>query len=124
MDATVTEIPITIHVIFQILEAIVALVGGGVAIKALLNWITSIHDRNKKIDSYTLEIDNVKAAIAELKEDNDNKMKVIREEQCMITEAMLAVLDGINQIGGNGPVTKTKEDLTAYLNSSAHHNVF
>ena len=124
MDATVTEIPITIHVIFQILEAIVAIVGGGVAIKALLNWITSIHDRNKKIDSYTLEIDNVKAAIAELKEDNDNKMKVIREEQCMITEAMLAVLDGINQIGGNGPVTKTKEDLTAYLNSSAHHNVF
>ena len=124
MDATVTEIPITIHVIFQILEAIVALVGGGVAIKALLNWITSIHDRNKKIDTYATEIDNVKAAIAELKEDNDNKMKVIREEQCMITEAMLAVLDGINQIGGNGPVTKTKEDLTAYLNSSAHHNQF
>lgn len=124
MEATVTEIPITIHIIFQILEAIVALVGGGVAIKALLNWITSIHDRNKKIDTYATEIDNVKAAIAELKEDNDNKMKVIREEQCMITEAMLAVLDGINQIGGNGPVTKTKEDLTAYLNSSAHHNQF
>ena len=126
MDATaaVSEIPITIHIIFQILEAIVALVGGGVAIKALLNWITSIHDRNKKIDTYSAEIDNVKAAIAELKEDTDKKMGLIREEQGMITEAMLAVLDGINQIGGNGPVTKKKEELTAYINSSAHHNEF
>ena len=92
--------------------------------KAIITWITSIHDRNKKIDTYSSEIDNVKAAIQDLKEDNDAKMRIIREEQCIITESMLAVLDGINQIGGNGPVTENKEKLTAYLNSSAHHNTF
>ena len=116
--------PITASLIFQILELIVALVAGGVAIKAIITWITSIHDRNKKIDTYSSEIDNVKAAIQDLKEDNDAKMRIIREEQCIITESMLAVLDGINQIGGNGPVTENKEKLTAYLNSSAHHNTF
>lgn len=120
----IADDPITLNVIFRVLEAIVAIVAGGVAIKALLNWITSIHDRNKKIDTYTTEIDNVKAAIQDLKDDNDAKMRIIREEQCIITESMLAVLDGINQIGGNGPVTENKEKLTAYLNSSAHRNTF
>ena len=116
--------PITASLIFSILELIVALVAGGVAIKAIITWITSIHDRNKKIDTYSSEIDNVKAAIKDLKDDNDTKMQVIREEQCIITESMLAILDGLGQLDCNGPVTEARDRLTLYLNNSAHRNSF
>jgi outer membrane murein-binding lipoprotein Lpp len=118
------EDPITISLIFRVLEGIVALVAGGVAIKALLNCITSIHDRNKKIDTYATEIDTVKAQIKDLKDDNDVKMQAIRDEQCIITESMLAILDGLHQLNCNGPVTEAKDNLTLYLNNSAHRKSF
>lgn len=116
--------PITLELIFKVLELVVALVAGGVAIKALIKQITSIHDRNQKIDTYSKEIDNVKASIKDLKVDNDAKMQVIREEQCVITESMLAILDGLHQLNCNGSVTEARDRLTVYLNNSAHRGTF
>lgn len=118
------EDPITLEVIFRVLECIVALVAGIVAIKALLNYITSIHDRNKKIDTYATEIDVVKASIKDLKDDNDAKMQAIREEQYIMTESIFAILDGLHQLNCNGPVTEARDNLTVYLNNSAHRKSF
>ena len=104
------DAPITANLIFHVLELIVALVAGGVAIKALLKFITSIHDRNQKVDEYEVKIKEVKDDLQE-----------IRDEQGILTESMLAVLEGLHQLNCNGPVTVARDKLVSHLNERAHH---
>lgn len=97
------DAPITLGLITNILEVIVALVAGGVAIKGVLKVITYIHDKNQKLDEY------------------DNKIQEIKDEQQLITESMLAVLDGLHQLNCNGPVTVAHDKLVSHINERAHH---
>lgn len=97
-----TTTPITLEIILQILGIIVAIVGGCAAIKAIITFITSIHDRNQKIDGF------------------EKSIKEIKDEQCMLTYCMLATLDGLGQLGANGPVTESRQKLSKYINKQAH----
>ena len=47
-------------------------------------------------------------------------LQQIRTEQCELTGAMLAVLEGLIQLNCNGPVTEAHNKLTQYLNDQAH----
>lgn len=96
------DAPITLGLIANILEVIVALVAGGVAIKAILKFITYMHDRNQKLDEY------------------DTKIQEIKDEQGLLTESMLAVLDGLHQLNCNGPVTVARDKLVSHINERAH----
>lgn len=105
--------PITLQGILSILGLIVAIVAGVTAIGAIIKWITGVHDRMQKWDSYEKQI-------SDLKTDVEARLQEIRSEQCILTSSMLAVLDGLQQLHCNGNVTKAHEALEKYLNDSSH----
>lgn len=51
----------------------------------------------------------------------DEDIKKIKDEQCMLCYAMLACLDGLKQLGANGNVTEAHEKLSKHINKSAHN---
>lgn len=53
-------------------------------------------------------------------EQQDRELKRIKDENMLICEALAACLNGLNQLGANGPVTKAREKLENYLNMEAH----
>lgn len=118
------DAPITLQSIMYIFEFIIAVVAGVTATIAIIKWITSIHDRNKKLDGYETAIDDIKKSIEEMKADNDEKMQAIRSEQLIITDSLLAILDGLGQLNCNGPVTEAKDNLVDYINDRAHNSKF
>lgn len=114
------EQPVTINLILEVLGVLVALVAGIGAIIAIIRWITTIHDRNKKLDGYQQQINEIKESISDLKTDNEAKLQEIRAEQFLTIEVLSAVLDGLHQLNCNGPVTNAKAKLDSYLNEAAH----
>ena len=115
---------ITPNGILLIFQAIISLVAGITAVIAIIKWITQIHDRNKKLDGYEEKIAEVQKAIEDLKLDTDAKMQALRAEQLIITDSILAILEGLGQLECNGPVTEAKNKLVEYINERAHDNVF
>ena len=93
---------ITLGSILVICATLVALSGGVAVIVSLVKNINTSHDRAQKWDGYDSEIAQIKA------------------EQCMLTYCMLATLNGLEQLGANGPVTEAKDKLTKHLNQQAH----
>lgn len=93
---------ITGNLMLYILGIIVAVVAGIAAISTLIKWINESHDKKQKYDTY------------------EEKLKQIQAEQCMLTYCMMATLDGLHQLGCNGPVTKAREDLSKFMNKQAH----
>lgn len=67
----------------------------------------------EKWESYDKKIDEVKAEVR-------TETKKLQDEQYMQTKVLLAVLDGLQQQGCNGNVTKAHNDLTQFLNERAH----
>jgi hypothetical protein len=47
--------------------------------------------------------------------------KNIKQEQAVICKSLLACLDGLHQLGANGKVTKSLNELEEYINNSAHN---
>ena len=115
---------ITLGMILDIFRLLVALVAGVTAIVAIIKWITQIHDRNKKLDGYEKDIAEVKHSIKELKTDTDAKMQTIMAEQLIMTDSILAILEGLGQLNCNGPVTDAKNRLVEYINERAHDGKF
>lgn len=114
------DTPFSLRLILDILEVIVALVAGCAAIYGIVKFICSIHDRNKKVDGYDMQIQEVQKSITDLKMDTDHELKEIKKEQRVITNAVLAILQGLSQLNCNGPVTEAKDELTEFLNERAH----
>lgn len=50
----------------------------------------------------------------------DEEIKNIKEEQCVICWGLLATLDGLKQLGANGEVSEAHKKLEKHLNQSAH----
>lgn len=48
-------------------------------------------------------------------------MQAIKDELCVLSYAMLASLDGLQQLHCNGNVTKAHERLEKHLNQQAHN---
>ena len=53
-------------------------------------------------------------------EKQDKDIKVIKEEQTILTEGILACLKGLKEQGCNGPVTEAIDKIENYLNKRAH----
>ena len=60
--------------------------------------------------------------IADLKVQHNADVKVIREEQTLLTYGILACLKGLQEQGCNGPVTEAIRKIEKYLNEKAHEN--
>ncbi len=58
---------------------------------------------------------------AQKKENED--MQEIKDELCVLSYAMLAVFDGLQQLHCNGNVTKARDSLEKHLNQRAHDQV-
>lgn len=58
--------------------------------------------------------------IKALKQHHEEDIKHIKEEQTLLVEGILACLQGLQERGCNGPVTKAIEKYQAYLNKAAH----
>lgn len=84
-----------------------AAIGGVVALVfRFVRWL----DRQKAQDQ---EIKDVKAT-------HEADIKALQEELTVVCYALLACLDGLNQLGANGNVSKAHEKLDKHLNKKAH----
>ena len=50
----------------------------------------------------------------------DEEIKQLKEEQCLICYGLLSCLDGLKQLGANGNVTAAHEKLEKHINQTAH----
>ncbi len=53
-------------------------------------------------------------------EKQDDDIKVIKEEQSILTQGVLACLKGLKEQGCDGPVTLAIEKIENYINQQAH----
>ena len=53
-------------------------------------------------------------------EKQDKDIKAIKEKQTILTQGILACLQGLHEQGCNGPVTAAIERIETYLNKQAH----
>lgn len=53
-------------------------------------------------------------------EKQDKDIKAIKDEQTVLTQGVLACLQGLHEQGCNGPVTATIEKIETHLNKQAH----
>ena len=53
-------------------------------------------------------------------EKQDQDIKSIKEEQTILTQGILACLQGLHEQGCNGPVTAAIERIETHLNEQAH----
>lgn len=98
-------------------KVIGGLITVGGALWAIIKWIIAQ-------DKQTEEIAELKK---QHEEDMENfhkqeaeKNKLIQDELCVISYALLAALDGLKQQGCNGEVTKAHEKLGKHINQQAH----
>ena len=49
-----------------------------------------------------------------------DEQREMKEEQCVMSYALLACLDGLKQLGANGNVTDAHNKLEKHLNKKAH----
>ena len=54
------------------------------------------------------------------REKNDDDIKLIKQEQSILTKGVLACLKGLKEQGCNGPVTEAINDIENYLYRNAH----
>ena len=75
-------------------------------------------------DKQTDDIEELKALhiadIEEAKAKESADMRMVKDELCVLSYAMLAALDGLKQQGCNGEVTKAHNMLEKHLNKQAH----
>lgn len=95
---------------------LLSIAGVVTAITVICSAIAKIFERakawNKQVDkwnNYDKEICDIKANIQQL-----------REEQCMQTYVLEAVLDGLHQLGCNGKTTQASQTLAKFINKQAH----
>lgn len=60
------------------------------------------------------------AEIKALRKHHEEDIKHIKEEQTLLVEGILACLQGLQEKGCNGPVTKAITKYQDYLNQKAH----
>ena len=65
-------------------------------------------------------LDKIERQIGENHTDTEAKIQEIRAEQEFSMEIYQAMLEGLSQLGSNGPVSDMKERLYNYLNKETH----
>lgn len=83
----------------------------------VIKWFQKQEKQTSDIESLrSLHIADTKT----LKDKESADMKMVKEELCVLSYAMLAALDGLKQQGCNGEVTKAHNMLEKHLNKQAH----
>lgn len=100
------NITVTWQTVITAFAFVAAVVGLVVYFSKAVRWV----DRQNKQD----------AELKELKKHHEQDIKHIKEEQTLLVEGILACLQGLQEKGCNGPVTKAIGKYQAYLNQKAH----
>ena len=69
---------------------------------------------------FNKRLDNIEHRIEKNHSDTEDKIQEIRAEQEFSMEIYQAMLEGLSQLGSNGPVSDMKERLYNYLNKETH----
>jgi hypothetical protein len=93
----------TIITIAAVLGALIAI---GTAVYSVIKWI-------QKQEKQSVDIE-------ELRKKEASDIKEMKDEQCLMSYAMLACLDGLKQLNCNGAVTEAHNKLQKHLNQRAH----
>lgn len=87
-------------------------------------WDEGLRDldgmRERLSRDFNKRLDVIEDRIEENHTDTEAKIQEVRSEQMFQMELFKAILDGLSQLGSNGPVTDMKEKLDKYLNEKAH----
>lgn len=94
-------------------NTIIGLAGLVSAVFAIVGIYNKGFKQVEKWESYDAKIEEVKQEVK-------TETKKLQDEQFMQTKVLLAVLEGLQQQGCNGNVTKAHSDLTQFLNERAH----
>ena len=70
--------------------------------------------------NFVMQPKQQKSEIRKLRSVHESDIKVINEEQCLITYGLLACLKGLREQGCNGPVTEAISKIEKHLNKQAH----
>lgn len=106
-----------ISAILQFVETIASLITALGIIYAALKVI------NKKINEPEKEKESLEEYKKDVKtrmESFDKRLNKIEKEQAFQTKTLLAIMDGLKQLGANGPVTDAKKELEQHLLDNAY----
>ena len=126
---------ITIQLLIQIGIIIMGIWGFVKVVKEIVKSITERHDREQKWDEYEnnlqverdkiytkydAQLEDLETKINDNYTDTEAKLQEIRAELCIQSEVLLAVLEGLQQLKCNGPVSDAKKKLDAHLLEKAY----
>lgn len=87
-------------------------------------WDDGLRDidgmRERLSRDFNKRLDDIEESIKDNHADTEAKVQEVRAEQMFQMELFKCVLDGLGQLGANGPVTSMSEKLDEYLNKKAH----
>lgn len=87
-------------------------------------WDEGLRDldgmRERLSRDFNKRLDDIEAKIEDNHTDTEAKIQEVRAEQMFQMELFKTVLEGLGQLGANGPVTIMSEKLDNYLNQKAH----
>ena len=107
----------TLDIIIKIGAVVGALGVIGGAIYAVCKWFQK-QDKQSTDIAELKDLHKQDMEAAHKKEEQD--MQEIKDELCVLSYAMLASLDGLQQLHCNGNVTKAHDSLEKHLNQKAH----
>ena len=87
------------------------------AVLAAIAAIVKYYNRGYDFAKHQREQDE---EIAKLKKDHVADMKIVKQEQTLITYGVLACLKGLREQGCNGAVTDAIDKFEKFLNQAAH----
>lgn len=76
--------------------------------------------REKMTRDFNKRLDDIEVKIEENHADTEAKVQEVRAEQMFQMELFKTILDGLGQLGANGPVTEMKDKLDKYLMDKAY----
>ncbi len=91
-------------------NTIIGLAGLLTALGIIIGVVKKFNMTIEKYDSYDKEIKEVK-----------DEIQALKDEQCMQTYVLEAVLDGLHQLGCNGKTSEASEKLSKFINQKAHN---
>lgn len=91
-----------------------------IKIAAVLGAITAIITAVIAVVKWFQKQEKQSVDIEELRKKEAEDIQQMKDEQCLISYAMLACLDGLKQLNCNGTVTEAHNKLQKHLNKRAH----
>lgn len=87
------------------------------------NLPAQIRRANERIDKVEEKLDRDYESINEIKKELHRQARAnvdSLEERQLLMSSMLAVLDGLQELGANGKTKEAQQDLQEYMNRKAH----